>query len=186
MKILFDLFPVILFFIAFKIPDDPTEGVMLATGVAIIASIVQVAISRLHSGRYEKMHLITLGLMLLLGGATLAFQDERFIKWKPTAVNWLFAMAFLGSQFIGEKNIIRRMLEGNIDLPAMAWTRLNLAWAGFFVFAGCANLYVAFHFETATWVNFKLFGMTGLTLLFMLAQGIYLMRHVQLPIEEEE
>jgi len=186
MKFLYDLFPVILFFIAFKIPDDPTDGVMLATGVAIIASVLQVAIHRLRHGRVEKMHLVTLGLLLVLGGATLAFQDERFIKWKPTVVNWLFALVFFGSQYIGGKNLIQRMMEANVSLPDAIWTRLNLSWCAFFLIMGCANLYVAFTFPTATWVNFKLFGMLGLTLLFVLAQGLYLARHAELPANNEK
>jgi intracellular septation protein len=183
MKFLFDLFPVILFFIAFKIPDDPHQGVLLATAVAIGASFLQVGISWLKHRRVENMHLITLAILVLLGGATLVFQDERFIKWKPTAVNWLFAVAFLGSQFIGEKNLIRRMMETNITLPDGIWSRLNISWAIFFTAMGLANLYVAFNFETATWVNFKLFGIMGLTLLFVLVQALFLGRYVEEPEE---
>ncbi len=179
MKVLFDLFPVLVFFIAFNLPDDPHQGILLATAAAIIASIVQVALAWIKNRRIENMHLITLAIILVLGGATLLLQDERFIKWKPTAVNWLFALTFLGSQFIGKKNLIRRMMEANVRLPDPIWSRLNLSWASFFAAMGMANLVVAYHFKTETWVNFKLFGIMGLTLLFVLAQAVYLMRYME-------
>jgi intracellular septation protein len=181
MKFLFDLIPLIAFFAAFKLAPNPHEGVLLATAVAIVASVLQVGYSWLRHRRVETMHLVTLGLILVLGGATLLFQDERFIKWKPTAVNWMFAAAFFGSQFIGSKNFIRRMLETNIQLPDRIWLRLNLGWALFFLTMGCANLYVAFNYPTETWVNFKVFGIMGLTLLFVLLQALYLVRHAVEP-----
>ncbi len=177
MKFLFDLLPVILFFVAFKIPDDPQQGILLATAVAIGTSLLQTAWYWLKHRRFEGMHLITLALLLILGGATLVLQDERFIKWKPTAVNWLFALAFLGSEYVGEKNLVRRMLDRNVELPPRIWTRLNRSWAVFFVLLGIANLYVAFNFATETWVNFKLFGLMGLTVLFVFAQAFYMSRY---------
>ncbi len=186
MKFLFDLFPVILFFAAFKIPEDPKEGIMLATAVAIIASILQVAIYWAKFRRFEKMHLFTLGIIIVLGGATLLLQDETFIKWKPTAVNWLFAAIFLGSQFIGRKNLVQRMMEASIIVPSIVWTRLNLSWVIFFTVVGIANLYVAFNFDLDTWVNFKLFGVLGLTLIFVFAQGFYLVRFAEDTPETEE
>lgn len=179
MKFLFDLFPVIVFFIAFKIPDDPHQGILLATAVAIIASIFQVTLTFIKNRRIENMHLTTLAIIVVLGGATLLWQDERFIKWKPTAVNWLFALSFALSQFIGKKNLVRRMMETNIHLPDPIWSRLNMSWASFFAAMGVANLYVAYHFKTETWVNFKLFGIMGLTLLFVFAQAVYLMRYAE-------
>lgn len=177
MKFLFDLFPVIAFFIAFKIPEDPHQGVLLATAMAIVASLIQVAVFWLKNRRFETLHLATFALILVLGGATLLLQDERFIKWKPTAVNWLFGTVLIGSQLIGKKNLVQRMLGGKIDLPGAVWNRLNLSWGLFFLSMGAANLYVAFHFETETWVNFKVFGSMGLTLLFVLVQALYLVRH---------
>lgn len=177
MKFLFDLFPIILFFIAFKIPDDPQQGILLATAVAIVASFIQVAVYWLRRRRFEKMHLVTLGVILVLGGATLILKDERFIKWKPTVVNWLFAVAFLGSEYIGKKSFVRRMLESNISLPEEIWPRLNFAWVTFFTSLGFINLYVAFNFAIETWVNFKLFGLMGLTLLFVFGQAMYLARY---------
>jgi intracellular septation protein len=178
MKFLFDLFPILAFFAAFKLADDPHQGVLLATAVAIAASVLQVGLFWLRFRRFETMHLVTLALIVVLGGATLTLQDERFIKWKPTAVNWMFAAAFFGSQFIGKKSLIRRMLEANIRLPDPIWTRLNMGWTLFFILMGGANLYIAFNFPTAVWVNFKVFGIMGLTLLFVLAQAVYLMRHI--------
>lgn len=177
MKFLFDLFPVILFFIAFKIPDDPKQGILLATAVAIVASVIQVGVYWLKNARFEQMHLITLAVIIVFGGATLMLQDERFIKWKPTVVNWLFAAVFFASHYIGEKNLVRRMLERSIKAPDPIWIRLNVSWILFFILLGVANLYVAFNFATETWVNFKLFGLMGLTLLFVFLQAVYLARH---------
>ena len=179
MKVLFDFLPVLLFFIAYYIPADRSQGIYLATAVAIGASLAQVSWYRLRHGRYEKMQLVTLALLIVLGGATLLLHDARFIKWKPTAVNWAFALAFLGSEFIGPKNLVQRMMEGAIAAPAAVWRRLNLSWVTFFIFLGGANLYVAFHFAEETWVKFKLFGMLGLTLVFVVAQSFYLARHAR-------
>ncbi|RKZ37130.1 MAG: septation protein A [Gammaproteobacteria bacterium] len=179
MKLLFDFFPILLFFVTFKMYDDPLQGVMAATAVAIAASIVQVAVSWLRFRRVEKMHLITMALIVVLGGATLWLKDEMFIKWKPTAVNWLFALAFLASQYIGKRPLVRRMMEGNIDLPDTVWGRLNMSWVTFFTTMGVLNLYVVYNFDTDTWVNFKLFGLLGLTLVFVIAQAFYLVRHMK-------
>lgn len=174
MKFLFDFFPILLFFIAYK-----THGIYAATGVAIVASCLQVGYVWLRQRKVENMHLVTLALIVVLGGATLWLQDEAFIKWKPTVVNWLFAAAFLGSQFIGRRPLVERMMSNAVTLPAVIWLRLNLAWTLFFIAMGGLNLYVVYHFDTDTWVNFKLFGMMGLTLAFILAQAFYLARHVQ-------
>lgn len=179
MKLLFDFFPVLLFFIAFKLHEDPQQGILSATAVIIVATIVQVGLSWAFRRRVEKLHLITLALVVLFGGITLALEDEIFIKWKPTVVNWLFAVAFLGSEFIGAKSIVRRMMEGKIELPRPVWRKLNLSWVSFFTVMGFLNLYVIYNFDTATWVDFKLFGLMGLTFAFVIAQGFYLMRHIK-------
>ena len=171
MKFLFDLFPVLLFFVAYKLTN-----IYVATAVAIAASAVQVGGFWLKHRRFENMHLITLALIVVLGGATLLLQDEMFIKWKPTAVNWLFAVAFFGSQYIGGKPLVRRMMEKSVALPDAIWNRLNLSWAAFFFAVGAVNIYVVYHFDTDTWVNFKLFGIVGLTLVFIIAQAIYMSR----------
>lgn len=179
MKFLYDFFPILLFFIAYKMYD-----IFVATAVAIVASFVQVMLFWVQHRRFEKMQLVTLALIALLGGATLMFQDENFIKWKPSVVNWLFAVVFLGSQWIGEKPLIQRLMEQHIQVDKQSvWTVVNLSWVGFFVFSGLLNLYVAFNFSTDVWVNFKLFGLMGLTFVFVIAQGIYLTQHV---IEEED
>ena len=173
-KLLFDFFPIILFFVAFKLEDDPKRGIMVATAVVIAATVVQVAYMRLRHGHIEKLHLATLVLVVALGGLTLALDDERFIKWKPTLVNWAFALVILGSQFIGSKPIARRLMESRVTLPDAAWIRLNLGWTGFFVLLGAVNLYVAYRFSTDVWVEFKLFGTLALTLFFIVAQALWL------------
>lgn len=173
MKFLFDFLPILLFFIAFKF-----YGIYVATAVAIAATVIQVGWLWLRHRKVETMPLVTLLLIVVLGGATLALHDETFIKWKPTAVNWLFSIAFLGSRFIGNKTLIERMMSSQMELPKAVWNRLNASWVIFFFAMGLANLFVAFNFNTDTWVNFKLFGMLGLTLAFVLVQAFYLARHL--------
>ena len=175
MKFLFDFLPILLFFIAYKLYD-----IYVATAVIILASLAQVGWLWIRQRRLERMPLITAALILLFGGATLIFQDETFVKWKPTVANGLFGLAFLGSQWIGKKPLIERMMGKTIALPAPVWSRLNLAWAIFFFAMGLANLYVAFNFNTDIWVDFKLFGMLGLTLAFVIVQSFYLARHLKL------
>ena len=177
MKLLFDFFPIIAFFATFKLFEDPHQGVLAATGVVIVATCIQVGITWLRHRKVENMHLVTLVLVVVLGGVTLMLDDEIFIKWKPTVVNWLFAIAFAVSQFVGERPLIHRMLGANVDLPGSVWTRLNTAWVVFFTVVGFINLYVIYNFDTATWVNFKLFGMLGLTIAFVIAQAFYMVRH---------
>jgi len=181
MKFLFDFLPILLFFVAYKLYD-----IYVATAVIIVASILQVSWLWIKHRRVEKMHIITLVLVLVLGGATLFLQNPLFIYWKPTVVNWAFAIAFFGSQFIGQKNFLQRMLDSQITLnEPRVWKNLNFAWVAFFIAIGGINLYVAFNFDENTWVNFKLFGMMGLTLVFVIAQGIYLARHI-VPDDEDE
>ncbi len=181
MKLLFDLFPVVLFFIAYKMYDIYT-----ATVVIIVASIAQVLYFYMKHKRVEKMHIITLVLILVLGGLTLFLQDEDFIKWKPTIVNWGFALAFLGSHYIGQKPIIQRMMAQAISLPELIWGRLSWLWIFFFILSGTVNLYVAFNYDTDTWVNFKLFGLMGMTLVFIVIQGLYISRYMQESDSEAE
>ena len=174
MKFITDFFPILLFFVAYKMYD-----IYVATAVAIAAAVIQVAYAWHKHRHVENMQWITLGLIAVFGGLTLFLQDEAFIKMKPTAINWLFAIAFLGSQYIGNKTFIERMVSGNIELPKEVWKRLNLSWVAFFVFSGVANLYVAQNYDTDTWVNFKLFGMLGLTFVFIIGQGIYMTRYMK-------
>lgn len=186
MKFLFDFFPIALFFITFKFYDNPEEGVLAATAVAIIATILQVFMFWLKNKRIEKMHVITLVLIIVLGGATLILKDPFFIKWKPTAVNWLFAIAFLGSQFVGEKPFVKRMMSHAVELPESVWMRLNLAWVIFFTAMGFANLYVAFNFDLDIWVDFKTYGMLGMTLVFVVLQALFLAKHMtEVPAESK-
>jgi len=173
MKLLFDIFPIFIFFVCYKF-----YGIYTATVIAMLASIFQVILFRIREQRYEKMHLISLVMIVVLGGATLFFHNPAFIKLKPTGIYWLSAVAFLGSFFIGKKTLIQKMIDGNISLPPQIWTRLNIAWAVFFILMGIINLYVAYHYDTDSWVNFKLFGGAGLTLLFVFLQSLYLTRHV--------
>jgi intracellular septation protein len=172
MKLLFDIFPILIFFVCYKI-----YGIYSATAVAMIASFLQVVLFRIRAQRFEKMHLISFGLIVILGSATLFFHNPAFIKLKPTGIYWLSACAFLGSFFIGKKTLIQKMIDGNINLPPQIWKRLNFSWALFFVIMGLINLYVAKYFTTDMWVNFKLFGGAGLTLLFVFLQAIYLTKH---------
>ncbi len=179
MKFLFDLFPVILFFIAFKAYD-----IYVATGVVIVATAAQIGWVWFRHRRVDTMLWVSLGLVVVFGGATLLLHDETFIKWKPTILYWLFATVLLGSATLFRRNLIRAMLEAQVSLPEPLWGQLNLAWAGFFTVMGALNLFVAFRFSTDIWVNFKLFGGMGLMILFIIAQGLVLAKYV--PDQEEE
>jgi intracellular septation protein len=173
MKFLFDLFPVILFFVAFKM-----FGIFVATGVAIAASFGQIAWLKARRQRIDNMLWVSLGVIVVFGSATLLLHDETFIKWKPTVLYWLFAATLVIAEFAFRKNLIRAMMEKQIQLPNPTWRRLLTAWTGFFIAMGFLNLYVAFNFPTDTWVNFKLFGGMGLMLLFVVLQAFMLSKHV--------
>ena len=194
MKLLLDFFPILLFFTAYKFGPALTPAdypwlkenpIYLATLVAIAASVLQVAYTWSRNRKVENMHLVSLVLIVVFGGATLYLRDPQFIKWKPTVLNWLFGAVFLGSQMFGERTVIERMLGGQLELPGQVWRRLNLAWAVFFIVIGCVNLYVAYEFEEQDWVNFKLFGMLGLTFLFVILQSFYLSRYLPEAKPEE-
>lgn len=180
MKLLADFLPVLLFFITFKL-----YGIYPATAVAMSASLVQVLYSWLRHRRVEPMTLITLAVIMLAGGATLWLQNEQFIKWKPTIINWIFGLAFLVSQWWGERSLLERMLGTSLELPATVWRRLNFLWIGFFLTLGAANLVVMYNYDTETWVNFKLFGMLGLTVAFVVGQSLYLYRYLPESTAEE-
>ncbi|MBB6341824.1 intracellular septation protein [Pseudomonas fluvialis] len=186
MKQFIDFIPLILFFIVYKLEPRVIElaghsvslgGIFSATAVLILASVVVYGALLIHQRKLEKGQWLTLAACLLFGGMTLAFHSETFLKWKAPVVNWLFALAFTASHFIGDKLLIQRMLGHAMSLPAEVWKRLNLAWIGFFLFCGFANLFVAFTFHEF-WVDFKVFGSLGLTVLFLVAQGVYLSRHI--------
>ncbi|MCK9282897.1 MAG: septation protein A [Rhodocyclaceae bacterium] len=180
MKFLFDLFPVIVFFAAFKF-----AGIYAATIAAIGATVCQIAWVWWRHGKVDTMLWVSLALVGVFGGATLVLHDETFIKWKPTVLYWIFASVLAGSAIFAGKNLIRSMLAEQLTLPDKVWTQLNLAWAGFFAFMGGVNLAVAFSFSTDIWVNFKLFGGMGLLLGFVVLQGLILAKYVD-PAEDNK
>ncbi|OUS40096.1 septation protein A [Oleispira antarctica] len=203
MKLLIDFLPIVIFFIVYKFAPECIDSIspllnaeqlqqltdmpaiILATAVLIPATMLQILYTKISTGKVETMHLVTLALVVIMGGATVISQDKTFIQWKPTVVNWLFAAAFLGSRFFGEKTILQRMMGQNLSLPAPAWQKLNYAWVAFFTFSGIANLYVAYNFSEDIWVNFKLFGLLGLTFAFIVAQSFYLYRFMNPEGEEK-
>lgn len=187
MKQFIDFIPLLLFFIVFKLEPRELEllgqswtlgGIFSATAVLIASSVLVYGALLLSQRRLEKGQWLTLIGCLVFGGLTLTFHSETFLKWKAPVVNWLFALGFLGSQFIGKQPLVQRMMGHAIELPAAVWRKLNSAWVVFFLFSGAANLFVAFTFHDI-WVDFKVFGSLGMTLLFLIAQGIYIAR--QLP-----
>lgn len=182
MKFLFDFFPVLLFFIAYKASGG---DMFLATGVIIAASAVQVSLAWLKNRRVQTMHLVTLALVVVFGGLTLALQDEQFIKWKVSVVNWLFGVVFLGSQFIGRKSLVERMMSSAVTVPKPVWNRLNMSWVVFFLAMGFLNWYVMANYSDDVWVDFKFYGMLGLTFIFVIGQAFYLGRHIA-PEKETE
>ncbi len=173
MKLLFDLFPVILFFIAFK-----TFDIYVATAVAIAATVAQIAWTKWRHGKVDVMLWVSFAIIGVFGGATLFLHDEIFIKWKPTVLYWLFSAILLFSAVLFNKNLVHALLHEKIPLPLHVWQRLNLMWSLFFAALGFLNLYVAFSYPTETWVNFKLFGFTALMAVFILAQSAWLAKYV--------
>ncbi len=202
MKLLFDFLPIILFFGAFKYAEGhkdwaaafasehfgflvsggavgPNEApVLLATVVVIVATLAQVAWLVVRGRKIDVMLWVSLVLVVVLGGATIYFHNETFIKWKPSVLYWVMGAAFLFSELLLRKNLLKLLLGEQLQLPAPVWQRLNIAWVLFFAVMGVLNLWVAYNFSTDAWVNFKLFGGIGLMLLFTLAQGLYLSRHL--------
>ncbi len=195
-KFLFDLFPIILFFIAYKIGSSNPEaaqtvlstfglhaapggkpGIFLATLVAIVATFVQVGWIKLRGLKVDLMLWVSLFIITVFGGATLWLQDENFIKWKPTVLYWIFACAIFGAATFG-KNLIRSITSKQMELPDAAWRLMNLSWGAFFAFMGIANLYVAFNYSTDNWVSFKLYGTIGLMLVFVVIQSLMLAKYV--------
>ncbi len=174
MKFLYDYFPIICFFVGYKI-----WGIYTATAITMVASILQVGVFWFKHHRFEKLHLITLGFVILLGGSTLLFHKAIYIKWKPSIIYWVFAIVLLGSQFIGSKTVLHRILGDKINVPIKIWTRLNIAWGIFFALLGCLNLYVVYNYSTNAWVNFKLFGTLGLLLVFAIGQAFYMARYMK-------
>ena len=174
MKFLFDLLPVVLFFVAFKLTD-----IYVATAVAIATTFIQVGLLKLRRKRVDAMLWASFAIIAVFGGATLLLQDEMFIKWKPTVLYWLLGGVLATGALAFRRNLVRSMLSEQVQLPDPVWTRLNWSWIGFFAFMGGLNLYVAYNYSTDLWVNFKLFGGMGLMLLFVVAQALVLAKYVE-------
>ena len=207
MKILFDFLPIILFFGMFKYAEGHADWaarfatdhfgfivsggvvgleeapVLLATVVVIVATAVQITYLLARRQKIDMMLWITFVLVVVLGGATVWFHNATFIKWKPSVLYWAMGLSFWVSQTFFHKNLLQTMMGQQIELPAKVWQRLNIAWIAFFALMGLLNLYVAYTFSTSTWASFKAFGATGLMLVFMLAQGLYLSRHIKPEVE---
>jgi len=203
MKFLFDMFPVILFFGVFKWGEGHAESaqamvgqylsglvsggsvgaeqapILLATAVAIIASAAQIVYLLLRGRKVDAMLWVSLAIIVVFGGATIYFHNEAFIKWKPTVLYWVFALALVGAQLTMGKNLIRLMMKAQIELPDVVWNRLNMAWAAFFAAMGFINLYIAYNFPTSIWVNFKLFGFMGLMIAFVIGQTMFLSKYIK-------
>ena len=181
MKLLIDFFPIVLFFAAFK-----TLGIYVATAVAIVATVAQIAWLRYKNGVVEPMQWVSLGVIVVFGGATLLTQNETFIKWKPTVLYWLMGVALWVGYFVFKRNFLRQLMGTQLELPDPVWLVLLHSWAGFFAGMGVLNLWVAYQFDTDTWVSFKLFGGLGLMLVFVLLQGVYLSKYIKEEDKPEE
>lgn len=180
MKVFFDLFPVILFFIGFKLYD-----IFVATAIAIGATLALIIYSKLKHGKVEKMLMINGIIISVLGGITLLLHDKTFIMWKPTVLYWMLAAALLVSNLFFKKNLIQQMMRKMLNPPATTWNKLNLLWVVFLIGMGFLNLYVAFNFSEGDWVNFKLFGVTSMMFIFMIAQTLVLKEYLIEPKKEQ-
>ena len=178
MKLLIDFLPIAVFFVAFKLID-----IWAATGVAIAATVAQIAWLRWSTGKVEPMQWLSLGVIVLFGGATLLAHNETFIKWKPTVLYWLMGGALFIGQLVFRRNLLKTLMGAQMSLPESAWRVMNWSWIAFFAVMGVVNLWVAFNFDTDTWVNFKLFGGLGLMVAFVLAQAVYLSRFMKAEAE---
>ncbi len=208
MKLLLDFLPIILFFGTYKYAEAHKDWaaafatehfgfivsggivgakeapVLLSTVVVIVATFAQIAYLYARGRKIDTMLWVSLGLVVVLGGATIWFHNEEFIKWKPTVLYWAMALALWSGPALFGRNLLQKMMGDQVRLPAPVWSRLNVAWIVFFFSMGVLNRYVAWRYSTDTWVNFKLFGSMGLMILFMVAQGFYLSRHLE-PDEAE-
>ena len=205
MKFFIEFFPVILFFVAYKLyalvpapvieainsvtpftltPGAESDSIYFATFVAILISGIMVLIHYTKHREFQKNQVITFVLFVIFGGATLLLRDPTFIKWKPTVINLIFALLFFGSAFIGNKSLVERMLGNAIEAPKQIWQKLNTAWVLFFVLVAGLNLFIAYNFSEEFWVNFKLFGVIGLTILFIVMQMMLLNRYITVKSDE--
>lgn len=177
MQLFYEIFPVFLFFVAFKF-----YGIYAATVVGIVTTLLQVLFTRCWQKAWDKKQLITLGVFLFFGGMTLYFHNPIFIKWKPTVIFWIFSLLILGSQLFTQKPLMQRllgnMLQDKAIVPVRVWKRINLIWGLFFILLGSVNLYVAYNFSNDVWVNFKFYGVTSALFLLSTFQAVYLMRYM--------
>ncbi|RDI46038.1 septation protein A [Aquicella lusitana] len=182
MQLFYEIFPVFLFFLAFKFYD-----IYVATVVGIVATLAQVLLSRFLAGKWDNKQLITLGVFVFFGGMTLYFHNPIFVKWKPTIVFWVFALVIVGYQLIARRSLMQRLMQNMLQdkgaIPIKVWKRLDFIWALFFSGLGCMNLYIAYYFSNDAWVNFKFYGVTGALFLFSIFQAFYLMRYLSDKIE---
>lgn len=182
MQLFYEIFPVLLFFLAFKF-----YGIYVATIVGIVTTFLQVIITRFLTNAWDRKQLITLVIFLIFGGMTLYFHNPIFVKWKPTILFWLFATTLLITQFFTKKPLMQRLMENMLQdkgqVPRQIWKRVNLLWAVFFSCLGAVNLYIAYMFSDAAWVNFKFYGITGALFVFSIIQAVYLSRFL---VAEEE
>ena len=178
MKLFLDFFPIVLFFVVFK-----AYGIYAATSIAIAATVLQIAWMRYKNGKVDTMQWVSLGVIVVFGGATLVTQDETFIKWKPSVLYWLMSATLWVGYFVFKRNFIQSLMGAQIELPQDIWGRLLHAWAFFFTLMGFINLWVAYNFDTDSWVSYKLFGGLGLMLVFVLLQGVFLSRYMKEPEE---
>jgi intracellular septation protein len=208
MKIILDFLPIVLFFLTYNQAEKRADEaaalatdwfgflvaggavgakeapVLLATVVVILATFAQVLYLKLRGQKVDTMLWVSLGLVTVMGGATIYFHNDTFIKWKPSVLYWVMAAAFWLSPILANKNLLKIMMGEQVELPTAVWRNLNLAWIAFFSFMGVLNLWVAYNYDTSTWVSFKSFGGMGLMLVFMVAQGFYLTRHLKSPDSE--
>ncbi|GAC1526782.1 MAG: septation protein A [Ramlibacter sp.] len=178
MKLLLDFLPIAVFFAAFKL-----FGIWVATGVAIAATVAQIAWLRWSTGKVEPMQWLSLGVIVLFGGATLLSHNDSFIKWKPTVLYWLMGSALAIGQLVFRRSLLKSLMGAQLSLPESAWRALTWSWTAFFAAMGVVNLWVAFHYDLDTWVNFKLFGGMGLMLLFVMGQAVYLSRFMKTEVD---
>jgi intracellular septation protein len=180
MQLIIDFFPIVVFFVVYKL-----FGIYAATAAIMIAMALQMAVQWIRTRTISKMLLVSGVLVIAFGAATLGLRNPLFIQWKPTIVNWIFAVAFLASHYVGRQTLVQRMLGHAVELPAQIWRQLNLMWVGNFALLGAANIYVVYNFSEEAWVNFKLYGMIGVTLLMVVIQGLIIHKHLQTDEQQE-
>lgn len=175
MNIFFDLFPLLFFFLAYKF-----MGIYAATAVAMVASLIQVSYTRIKYKKFELIQVVTCAMIFIFGGMTLILHNPIFIKWKPTIINWILALIFIGAQLFYKQPLLQHLLKNKVSAKQYVWCKLNSMWIIFFILIGAVNLFVAYTFDTDTWVNFKVFGVLGLTLIFGIIQAVYLSKHAEI------